>query len=199
MSGRFRTDIDALVVLLHCKQRLGFSQVRADELGILFDCYIAVAYRTREGHQLNQSSCPIRIAAWIIRCTLRHFSVGFNRSWPVRLLELLVAEFASFVGLFGVDVCIFLSLDLGLFCSTQFIENIWGAVFGKGFLIVQDGFGQVAKLLIRCADSTECPSTCKHNSWLLALRLLTYFAIILKSARTSLPCSIAFSHVSMAP
>lgn len=73
-------------------------------------------------------------------------------------------------------------------------------MFRKRLLIVGDGQWKVTKLFIRGADASESPEM-KSAEWGLNTRSPhgAYFAIILKSVRTSRPSSIAILQVSIAP
>ena len=155
MFHRFSTDVSAFAVLLHGEIRLRFAQVGADETGVFLNRKVAICYCAGECHQFDQCCSAVGVAPGVIRCALDHLRVRLNGAGPICLFKLLATELARFFGFFGVDVGFFFSFDLGFFCGAELVENVWGAMFGEGFLVVFDGMGQVVEFLVSAAYSAE--------------------------------------------
>ena len=140
----FGAHIQALVVFLHCEVSLRFPQICSDEFRVAFDGLVAICYGSGEGHQFDQSCCTVGVAAWVVWSTLGHFGVCFDGSGPIRFLELLIPKLTRLVGLFGIDIGIFLCNYLGLLGRAEFVQNVRSAVLGQGLLVVYDGISEIS-------------------------------------------------------
>jgi hypothetical protein len=136
MLHSLHTDIQTLVVLSHGKVRLRLSEIRSNELWIPFDGFVAVIHRRREAQQLDEARCSIGVASRILRGTLDHLGIGFDCSRPVGIFELLVAQLASLLGLFRINVRFLFGLDVSLFRGAELGQNVGRAMLGKGALVI---------------------------------------------------------------
>ena len=127
----FCTDIGAFAVFFHCKICLRFAEVRTDELGILLDRNVAIAYGAWKSHQLDQRRGAIGVASRILWSSFCHFCVCFDSAGPVSFLKLLITKFSCLVGLLRIDIGILLCLYLCLLSCTKLVENVWGTMFGQ--------------------------------------------------------------------
>ena len=155
---RLRADVETLAVLAHAKVGLRLSQIGADELRITLDGLVAVLHGAGEGQQLDEGGGSVAVSAGVVGRALDHLAVGFHSAGPVGFLELLVALFAGFLGLGGVDVGLLLVVDLRLFGGAELGEEFGRAVLGERLLVVGDGVGEVAELLVGAADATKGPA-----------------------------------------
>lgn len=156
--GRFRAGVKSLVVLLHGDQGLGLAHVGADELGVALGGLVAVLNSLREGHQLDEGGSPVGEAAGVLGRPLDHLSEGLDGTRPVRLLELLLTQFTGLLGLGGVNVGLLLGLVLGLLGVAQLSQDVGCAVLSERLVVVLDGLGKVAQLLVCSTDSSESPA-----------------------------------------
>jgi hypothetical protein len=176
-----RAHVDALAVLLHDEVGLGLAQVGADELGVELERLVAVVDGRGERQQLDVAGGAVRVAARVLGRPLDHLSVRLHRGGPVGLLELGVAQLACLLGFLWVDVGLLLLLDLGLLGCAQLGQDFGCAVLGLGLLVVGDGVGEVAQLLVCGTNARVRPGTCQR---MLVRRraVFAYLAMILKSA-----------------
>ena len=135
MLHRLGADIETLVVLLHRKVGLGFAQISSDEVGISLDGFVAVGNRTGKSHELDESGGTIRKASRVFGGSFGPLGVCCYRTWPVCLLEFLIAEFSSFIGFFRTDIGFLLGDNLCFFGSAKFAEDLGRSVFSERPLV----------------------------------------------------------------
>lgn len=155
--GSFRAGIQSLVVLLHGDQGLGLAHVGADELGVTLGGLVAVLNGLREGHQLDEGGSTVGVTAGVLGRPLDHLGESLDGTRPVSLLELLLSQFTGLLGLGGVNVGLLLGLGLGLLGVAQLSQDIGCAVLSERLVVVLDGLGKVAQLLVCSTDSSESP------------------------------------------
>ncbi|KAF2006440.1 hypothetical protein P154DRAFT_259096 [Amniculicola lignicola CBS 123094] len=157
VSHRLLAYVKALVELLHHHQSLCFAEVGTDELGVSFDGLVAILNRRWEAEEFDEACCTVGVSAGVFWGALNHLRVRFDRSRPIRLLELGIAELACLFGLFGIDVGILVGLDLCLFSGAQLGQDFGCAVLGLRLLVVDNRVCEIAELLICSANACECP------------------------------------------
>ena len=134
---------------------MGLAHVCADELDVASDCVVAVLHGLWERHELDQSGSPVGKPASVIWCTLHHLGEGVHRGRPVTILELLLTQFAGLLSLRGVNVGLFLGLDLGLFCVAELRQGVRSAMLSERLVVVLDGLREITLLLVGGTNTGE--------------------------------------------
>jgi hypothetical protein len=149
--------IDSTVVLLHSNESLTLAHVSADELAVAGNSLVAVLHGLGECHQLDQGGGTVGVTARISGRALGHLGEGVNGTGPVGGLELLLAELAGLFGKTGVNVGVLLGGGLGLLGGAELGQGFGGAVLHERLVVVFDGLGEVAQLLVGGANTGESP------------------------------------------
>ena len=151
--------IQSTVELLHSDESLTLAHVGTDELGVPADSLVTVLDGLGESHQLDQSGSTVGVTTGVLGSTLGHLSEGVDGSGPVTLLELLLAELTSLLGLGGVHVGVLLGGGLELLGVAQLGQGLGGTELGERLVVELNGLSEITQLLVGTANTGESPIT----------------------------------------